>query len=162
MRSSGTPFDRRTSTAISADPPVPSLSILADLQICSGYLRTCCQHRIQQQNPPIPNILRQLIVKQPRLARLLIPLNQNLAYPDASAALSQCLLHCFARTHDRDAADFALEFDAGICAAYGCCYSVGEDGKVVESFLDQEAVDAVAVEDEVGAGRVFVADHSVG
>ena len=35
-----------------------------------------------------------------------------------------------------------------------------EHGEVVQRFFDEEAVDAVAVEDEVRAGRAFVADHA--
>ena len=36
-----------------------------------------------------------------------------------------------------------------------------EDGEVIQRFFDEEAVDAVAVEDEVGAGGAFVSYHAI-
>ena len=126
-----------------------------------GAGHTSRQHRIQQQNPPLLYILGQLTIKQLRLTSLLIALNQNLANPHTPTTLSEGLLHRLAGTHDGDAANFALKLDAGVGAADGGGDGVREDGEVVQRFFHEEAVDAVAVEDEVRAGRAFVADHAV-
>ena len=72
------------------------------------------------------------------------------------------MLHALAGTHDRDAADFAFEGYAGVGAADGGGDGAGGDGEVVQAFFDEEADDAVGVEDEVGAGAGRVADHAGG
>ena len=42
-------------------------------------MRTGRQHRIQKQNPPLGNVLGQLVIEQPRFGRLLVSLDENLA-----------------------------------------------------------------------------------
>ena len=157
MRSSGTPLLRSTSTAMRAEPPVTSRKP----ESAEFWLRhTCSQHRIKQQDPSILDVLRQLVVEQPRLARLLVSLNENLAYPDTPAALPQGLLHRLAGSHDRDSTDLALELDAIVCLTHRRGDGMLLYGQVVETFLDKQADDSIGVEDEVGAVGVLVADHA--
>lgn len=70
------------------------------------------------------------------------------------------MLHGFAGAHDRHATDFAFEFHSGVGPSDRCCDGVGQYWQMIEGFLDQEAVDAVAVENEVGPIGVLVADHA--
>lgn len=54
-----------------------------------------------------------------------------------------------------------MELHARIGAAYGRGDNVLDDGEVVESFFNEETDDPVGVEDKIGAGGVFVSDHTV-
>lgn len=72
------------------------------------------------------------------------------------------MLHGLAGAHDAHAADLALELDALVGAAGGRGHGVRDHGKVVEPLLDEQADDAVAVEDEVAADGGLVTDHARG
>lgn len=121
---------------------------------------TGSKHRIQQQHPPIRNILGQLIIKQLRLTRLLIPLNENLPNAYRTTAIPQSLFHSLAGTHDGNATDLALELNACIGAADRGGDGVLDDGKMVETFFDEETDDPVGVEDEICAIGGLRADHA--
>ena len=124
------------------------------------FALTGSKHRIEQQHPSVGDVLGQLVVEQSRLGGLLISLDQNLANSHTPAALAQSLLHRLAGTHDRHAADLALELDAIVCPTHRRGDHVLLDGQVVQALLDEQANDAVGMEDEVGAVCVLVADDA--
>lgn len=88
-------------------------------------------------------------------------MDQDLANPYTPAAFAQSLLHRLASTHDRHAANLALEFDAIVCPTYRRSDHVLLDGQVVQALLYEQANNAVGVEDEVGAVCVLVADDTM-
>lgn len=98
---------------------------------------TSSKHRIKQQHPTIRNILRQLIIEQLGLARLLVPLDEDLTNPDGAAAVPQSLLHSLAGSHDGNATDLALEHDARVRPSDGRGDDMLDDGEVVQAFLDE-------------------------
>jgi hypothetical protein len=129
--------------------------------LCILSQHTSSEHRIQQQYPSVRNVLGQLVVEQPRLRCLLVPLNQDLAYPYTPAALAECLFHGLASAHDRHTTDLALELDAIVGPTDGRCNHVLLHGQVVETFLYKQTNNAVGVEDKVGSVCVLVADDTV-
>jgi len=157
MCSSGTPRDLSTSIAMSAEPPI---------SISSDHTNTPCsltssQHRIQQQDPSVGNVLGQLVVVQFRLTSLLIPLDQDLSNTYTPTAVPQTLLHGLSRTHDRDTADLALELDTGVSTAYRGGDLLGLCWQVVETFFDKQTDYAVAVEDEICAAGIAITYHAL-
>jgi hypothetical protein len=72
------------------------------------------------------------------------------------------LLHGLAGAHDGHAADLALERQPLVRSPDGRRDGVLDRRQVVEPFLDQQADDAVGVEDKVPALRVFAADDAGG
>lgn len=81
--------------------------------------RTGSEHRVQQENPSVLDVFRQLLVEKTRLACLLVSLNQNLADANASAAVAKTLFHGLASTHNADTADLSLELDTIVMTADG-------------------------------------------
>lgn len=79
MRCSGTPFCFSTSTARVAEPPAPSQRVG---ESWGAAILTCCKHGIQEKNPSVSNICRQLLVEELGHACLLIPLDQDLSDAD--------------------------------------------------------------------------------
>lgn len=138
-----------------AEPPISGKHILPH-----GKAPTSRKHGVQQQNPSIRDILRELVIEQLRLGTVLITLDQDLPDPHGATAVTQPLLHGLTGTHDGDAADLALEHEAVVGAADGGGDGVLDDGEVVEPLLDEQADDPVGVEDEVGPFRLLAADHS--
>lgn len=120
---------------------------------------TSGQHRIQQQDPPVRNVLWKLVIVQLRLRRLLVPLNKNLPDPHRSTTIPQTLLHRLTSPHNGHAADLALKLDADIVPADRGADLVADDGQVVQALLDKQTNDAIGIEDEVCAACVLVSDH---
>ena len=125
------------------------------------FALTSGKHRVEQQHPSVGNVLRQLVVEQSWLGGFLVSLDQNLANSHTPATLAQSLLHRLAGTHDRHAADLALELDTIVRSTHGRGDHVLLDGQVVQALLDKQANNAVGVEDEVGAVCVLVADDAM-
>lgn len=101
IRSSGTPLETKTSTAIVADPPNRSISDVIfrrHRRVKPGS--TCCKHGIQKQDPTVGDVFRELVVKQSGLAGLLISLNEYLPNANRAAAVAQALFHRFTCAHD--------------------------------------------------------------
>ena len=120
------------------------------------------KHGVQEENPAVGNVLGELVVKELGHSRLLVALDQDLSDADGPAAVPQALLHGLAGTHDGHAADLPLEGQSLVGAADGGRHGAGDCGEVVEALLDQEADDAVGVEDEVPSVRVLVTDDAGG
>lgn len=121
---------------------------------------TCCKHGVQKQDPTVGDIFRELIVEQSRLARVLITLDEYLSNANRAAAVAQALLHRFTCAHDRDTTYFALELYASIRATYRCCDGTLDSGKMIQSFLYQQADNAVGVEYEVRPDCVPIPYHA--
>jgi hypothetical protein len=119
---------------------------------------TCRQHGVKQEDPSVCDVLRQLVVEELRLGRLLVPLDEDLANPHRPAALPQALLHGLASPHDGHAADLALEYQAIVGAPNGGRDCVLNGGEVVEALFHQQTDDPVGVEDEVSALGLLVTD----
>lgn len=160
IRSSGTPRDLRTSTAIIAEPPNIQESAHPPTMILSGR-HTSSKHGVQEKDPSVGNILRELVVEELGLCRLLVPLDQDLADSNGPAALPQTLLHRLASAHNADAADLALEHKSIVGAPNRGRYGVRDGREVVQALLDEQPYDSVRVEDEVAALRIPVTDHAV-
>jgi hypothetical protein len=89
-------------------------------------------------------------------------LDKDFSDAHRAAAIAQALFHALAGAHNGNAADFALEAHAGVgLAGHGGGDGGGDDGEVVQAFFDEEADDAVGVEDEVSAVGAFVTDHAI-
>jgi hypothetical protein len=157
IRSSGTPRDLSTSTAIIADPPV----LVSRATLAGGGSHTCGEHGVQEENPAIRNVLGKLVIEQLGHGGLLITLDENLANANRTAAISEALLHGLTGAHDRHTADLALEHETVIRVADGGRDGVLDSGEVVQPFLHEESNDAIRVEDEVRPISVFVADHPI-
>ena len=120
------------------------------------------KHGVEEKDPSVGNVFGELVVKELGHGRLLVSLDQDLADADGPAAVPQALLHGLAGTHDRHAADLALEGQTIVGATDGGRHGAGHCGEVVEALLDEEADDAVRVEDEVPSVRIFVTDDAGG
>lgn len=106
MRSCGTPWSIRTSTALMAEPPV------AEKRVCKRVISSrrrsepkgptapddgfslrsetvdrtkLTKHGVKEQAVPALDVVRELGVKELGLGRLLVPLDQDLSYPDRTA-----------------------------------------------------------------------------
>lgn len=122
--------------------------------------RTSSEHRVQQENPSVLDVFRQLLVEETRLACLFVSLNQNLADANASAAVTEALFHGLAGAHDADTADLSLELDTIVMTADGGGDFLLDDRQVVQAFFDEQTNDTIRVEDKVGAVGAVVADHT--
>jgi len=122
--------------------------------------RTSSEHRVQQKNPSVFDIFGQLLVKETRLACLLVSLDQNLADANASAAVTEALFHGLAGAHDADTADLSLELDTIVMTTDRGGDLLLDNGQVVQAFFDKQTDNTVRVEDEVGAVGAVVADHT--
>lgn len=94
-------------------------------------LQTCREHGVEEQHPSLCYVFGQFVVEQFGLACVFIALNQNLPDSDGTAAVAKALLHCFASSHDRNAANFALKLYAGIGMTNRSSDSMANDGKMV-------------------------------
>jgi hypothetical protein len=117
------------------------------------------KHRVEQEYPAVLNIGRELIIEELGFAGLLVALDQDLANADGATAFPQTLLHRLARSHDGHAANLTLEPHPNIIFPNRRGHGVGDNWEVVEAFFNQEANNAVRVEDEIGPLGVLVPDH---
>jgi hypothetical protein len=123
---------------------------------------TGCEHGIEEENPTISNIGRELLVEKLRHAGLLIALDQDLSNADGPATVPQALLHSLSGSHDGDAADFALELDTQIGPTDGSSDRLLDHRKVIQSFFHQESNDSIGVENKIGTCCPLISDHPVG
>lgn len=98
---------------------------------------TGSQHRIEQQNPSVGNILWKLLIVKLGLRRLLVSLNKDLSNPHRPTALPQTLLHGLSSTHNGNTADLALELDALVALSNRGGDSALHDGQMVKTFLNE-------------------------
>lgn len=122
---------------------------------------TSCKHGVQEKDPSISNVSRELIVKQFGHTTLLVPLDENFSNADRSAAVAQSLFHGLACAHNRDTTDLSFEFNTKVGPSNGGSDGLLNNGEVVQAFLHQQPNDAVRIEDEIGTAGSLVSDHPV-
>lgn len=161
IRCSGTPLSISVSTARVAEPPrEKEISWVAMDSVEQAQL-TSCKHGVQEKDPPISNVSRELIVKQFGHTSLLVPLDENFSNANRSAAVAQSLFHGLACAHNRDTTDLSFEFNTKVGPSNGGSDGLLNNGEVVQAFLHQQPNDAVRIEDEIGTAGSLVSDHPV-
>ncbi|KAI6766172.1 hypothetical protein HG530_007242 [Fusarium avenaceum] len=124
-----------------------------------GGRRTSSKHGIQKKHPSIRNILGQFVVEELGLSRFLVTLDQDLSNTNRAAAVTETLLHSLTSSHDRHAANLALEHETIVSATNRRSDSVLNDRQMVKTFLNKQSNDSIGIEDEVCALRLFATDH---
>lgn len=160
IRCSGTPLSISVSTANVAEPPRKKISWVARGIVQQAQL-TSCKHGVEEKDPSISNVSRELIVKQFGHASFLVPLDEDFPNANRSAAVAQSLFHGLACTHDRHTTDLSFEFDTEVGPSNGGSDRLLNNGKVVQAFLHQQSNDAVRIEDEIGTAGSLISDHPI-
>lgn len=125
----------------------------------TGSCHTGSKHGIQEKHPSVSNVLGQLIVEKLRLGSFLVTLNQDLSDTNRAAAVAETLLHGLASSHDRHAANLALEHETIVGTTDRRSDSMLNDRQMVKTFLDKKTNNSVGVENKVCSLRLFATDH---
>lgn len=119
------------------------------------------QHRVQQKDISLADVLWQLLVEQLGHGGFFISLNQDLTDSDRSTAVSQTLLHRLTSTDDGNTTDLAQEAGSSVFIAAVALDDGFFHRQLVQSFFNQESDDSVRVENKIASFGRLVSDDGV-